>query len=282
MTDVQLLDDILQTYRSSAKWVQKKQISKKKKRVGKKTFKTPVKLVKNDEDQYEFPNKQALFGLPPQIAFNLACILTKKRRAFQLDSDDTEDNGDSHSVLVEKIKQAAKAIKPELAIETFNFSALGRGTSRSLWTIFWIPSLLSQKYIKYAVKLKQVENMPLPVLSFDADFEDITDEQLDTLMREEDELEEREILVYTLIGKMLDIKCPVQYFLSRGPDSIRVIFYVRTLFNVHERHEFKAQMCVHEILYSNLSQFYTELLSFTKLGQSLDMIVSMEFLPLPS
>lgn len=272
------LDVVLQNYRSSSKRVTP---IKKKKLLRKGDFKTPVKIFYDrDENEWQFPNKEALLSLPPQVAFNLACILTKKRRAFQIDYNDREP--DEHSALVQEIKKAAKAIKPELQIETYDFSALGRGNNRSLWTIFWIPSLLTQKYIDYAKKLKRIEHMPLPVLSFDPDFEEIDDDQLDILIKEEDELKEREKLVYTLIGKMLDINCPVQYFLRRGPDSVRVVFYVRSEFNVHERYEFKAQMCIHDLMYSNLSPFYTELYSFSTLAQTLNMIVSMEILPLPS
>ena len=120
MTKIEFLDDMLQNYRSSSReWVTiKKGSNKKKKQVGKKPipkkndFKTPVKLVYDaEESQMRFPMREALFGLPPQVAFNLACILTKKRSAFQIDYEDREPN--EHSALVKQIKKAANAIKPE-------------------------------------------------------------------------------------------------------------------------------------------------------------------------
>ena len=273
MINTEFLNDVIQKYRAPKYRAPKR-----------KHFNTPVKIgYDKEDDQWQFPGKRALDDLPPQVAFNLACILTKRRRAFQLDYIDA-DHKEQHSSLVEKIKKAVKAMKPELVIETFDFSALGRGTSRRFWTIFWIPSLLPNRYIEYATKLKQVGNMDLPVLSFDDDFEEINDDQLQILIKEQNDLEKREVLVYTLIGKMLDIICPVQYFLRRrgDEDTVRVIFYVRNLLNidVDERHEFKAQMCVQKLDLTSLSQFYTELLSFTKLAQALDMVVSMEFLPL--
>ena len=71
------LDVVLQNYRSSSKRVTP---IKKKKLLRKGDFKTPVKIFYDrDENEWQFPNKEALLSLPPQVAFNLACILTKKR-----------------------------------------------------------------------------------------------------------------------------------------------------------------------------------------------------------
>lgn len=210
--------------------------------------------------------------LPVQVAFNLACLLTGKRIAFQVDFEDIYE--EDHSNLCSVIQKIVKEIAPSLSpLEEFKFSTLGY--KRYRWSVFWCKSALkTSPYQKAAQSLKLIEFEPLPIMTFESNI-GLNDAERKVHRHEKKRMKEYYADIYKLCGIMLDIRCSYKDFIGKKA-SLRVLFEVSS--NLRSGMEpFKAQMCSDSKL---LSKMYDELVQYTEVSKKMNLFIKMTVLPM--
>jgi hypothetical protein len=178
-------------------------------------------------------------SLPPQVALNVALVLTGARNAFQIDDEDTPDYDMGAQNLLAEIQAVVRRVAPQCApLETFRNTLYSSRSAprRAFWTVLWCRH--NAEAASTGQALKRLERQ----LGADrgasvAEARTRSGDLVFGMRKMYREMQE-------MVGRILGLRCPPDAYLRQAGHEkslYRIMFVCGTEFPLE--HKFRAEMC---------------------------------------